>query len=269
MTQFQPTLPAPTLLNTQELDFIDSSPPGLFPENQNSNFGALRKVFADKMKEVADQIATLYGERFVFTASETLEQWEQEIGLPVATTLSDQQRRSRIQARRQQGAFTRTKRKQVIEAYLQATFGQTTRLSVDGVPFTASGLPLYSDVTSLIGLYTVTENITNYSYSVDINSTAQIDAAGLTRELQRITPAHISFSITYSGTVPAQTIRKSGGAIAVSKSGGTEANNIVTNANRRARITWGDMVVPDVGGGGSGGSSTRRGKITWASFQTP
>ena len=285
-TPFQPTLPAPTNLTDQELNFLDDSPPNLFAENQDSNFGAFRKVFSDQMKMVADQIQTLYTERFVFTASQTLDQWEEEVGLPINPgSLSVQQRRARILARRQKGPFTRTRRQQVVETYLLSTFGQTTQLTLLGAAITPAGLPLYSDATSLVGLYTITEDISNFSYTVTINSSAQIDQAGLLRELSKITPAGINFTVTYTGQPnPPQTIRKaggaisvasangnrsgkrirSGGAIAIGRPGGTEAIS-GTSSVRRAVITWVEVDVPD----NASGSTTRSAQITWADLQTP
>lgn len=158
-----------------------------------------RKIFTDQMEKIRDQLQTLYNERFLATASLTLEQWEEQVGLPSNPSgLTLQQRRARVIARIRTGPFTRQRRKDIVETYLLSTFGQTTQLTLDGAPLLAPGLPLYSDATSLIGLYTITEDIPNFSYTVSINSNAQIDSAGLQRELKKITPAGINFFITYT-----------------------------------------------------------------------
>lgn len=244
VTNFQPSLPAPSVLNEQELNFLDDSPPGLFAENQNSNIGLKRKIFSDQMKEVSDQIATLWAERFVSTASQTLDQWEEEVGLPINPSgLTTQQRRARILARRQKGPFTRARRQQIVETYLLSTFGLTTQLTLQGAILTAGGLPLYSDATSLVGLYTITEDVTNFHYTVTINSSAQIDQQGIQRELEKVTPAGISFNITYSIiTPPTQTISKTGGGRSVASSNGTLGSGATTQ--RSAAITWASFTTP-------------------------
>jgi hypothetical protein len=82
-TPFQPALPAEIAPSEQELNYIDESPPALFPENQNSNFGFIhRKVFSDQMAKVAMLMDTLYAEKFVDSSSAYLDEHEIEVGLP-------------------------------------------------------------------------------------------------------------------------------------------------------------------------------------------
>lgn len=243
ITKFQPTLPSPGALTDQELNYLDDSPPQLFAENQNSNIGLKRKIFSDQMADVADQIATLWSERFVATASQTLEQWETQVGLPANPSgVTVEQRRARILARRQKGPFTRTRRKQVVETYLLSTFGLTTQLTLDGAALTPAGLPLFSDATTLVGLYTITENITNFSYQVSIAASAQIDQAGLARELSIITPAGINFTIVYTSQPnPPQVIAKTGGGRTVTSASGTKVSS---GTARSAQVTWANFQTP-------------------------
>jgi uncharacterized protein YmfQ (DUF2313 family) len=197
-TQFQPVLPAPVPLTEEELNFIDESPPNLFAENQNSNIGLKRKIFSDQMTDVRNQIALLYSERFVNTSVQLLDMWEEQVGIAINPTgLTTAQRRARILSALNKQPFTRARRQAVVETFLTATFGNTIRLTPDGVPFSAAGLQLFSDASSLTGLYTITENITNFSYAVSIQPTALVDQAALVRELRRITPAHINFTVTF------------------------------------------------------------------------
>lgn len=197
MTEFQPTLPAEVAYTEAELNFWDESPPGLFPDNQDSNFGfIIRKVFSDRMQEVIDQIETLYQERFVSGSEIFLDRWEADLGLPIAPTgKTIVERQSIALGRVQTGPFTRPRVKSVIESYLQATFGEAVALTPEGVPLVPAGIPLYGEFAPVTALYRVYEDIRNFTYEVRIKNTSTPDIASMTRELQRITPAGIQFTI--------------------------------------------------------------------------
>jgi hypothetical protein len=54
----------------------------------------------------------------------------------------------------------------------------------------------------LTNTYTIVENIAGYSYDVRILNSITVDQVALIRELTRITPAGISFTITPVATIP-------------------------------------------------------------------
>src|SRR4051794_29165101 len=98
-TPFQPTLPDEIQFTDAEFAFMEDCPPKLFPENQDSNLGLIRKIFCDRTQELADQQQTIYNERFVPTAEQFLDEWEIDTGLPINPTgISIAQRRSNILA---------------------------------------------------------------------------------------------------------------------------------------------------------------------------
>jgi len=197
VTPNQPTLPAEVRFTDAELIFLDESPPGLFPENQNSNFGfVIRKVFSDKTQNISDWQDTIYNERFVNTSTTFLDQWELELGLPANPTgVSISLRRASVLARIQRGPFTRARRNALIESFITTTFGTATQFTPAGVPFDASGVTLYGESGALGSLYNVVESPSTFSYVVNVAASNVPDIAALTRELKRITPAGISFTI--------------------------------------------------------------------------
>lgn len=163
-TPFQPTLPAEGEFSDAEFAFIEESPP-IFPENQNSNFGLLRKLWTDKVQELITQQNTIYNEKFVDTSSLFLDVWEKEVGLPGGrgAARSEAQRRLDVLARLQKGPFTRPYRASIIEAAITATFGAPVALSPTGIPLSASGVPLYSESADVKTLYSVRENMGVYN----------------------------------------------------------------------------------------------------------
>jgi hypothetical protein len=204
MTDFQPVLPLPVPFTEAEKNLADEEPPSLFPDNQNSNWGFLRKIFADKIQEISDQIGTLYQERFPLSSQLYLDKWEYEVGLPSpSSSLSTAQRRQAIVSRLNTGLFTRTRRKLIVENYLAATYGDAIQLTPSGVALVPAGVPIYSGLTAGVGtLYTITEDIPNFHYTVTINPAVTPDLVNMTRELERITPSGISFDIVQSGVTP-------------------------------------------------------------------
>jgi hypothetical protein len=203
-TPFQPTLPVEGEFSDAEIAFIEDSPPGLFPENQDSNFGyIIRKGFTDEIQILSTQQQTIYNERFVATSQTYLSMWELEVGLPVApTNLTIPQRRNTILSHLRKGPFTRSRRAATVENFITATFGESASFGTGGIVLVSAGVPLYSGLTSLTNTYQVVENIAGYSYDVRILNSITVDQVALIRELTRITPAGISFTITPVATIP-------------------------------------------------------------------
>jgi len=197
-TPNQPTLPPEGVFTEAELIFLEESPPGLFPENQNSNFGyVIRKIFSDRAQDIANWQDILYNEHFVSTAVRFLDQWEIEYGLPpVGTGATLEFQRANIMARVQRGPFTRTRRDNIIRQFVQTTFGTPIQLVPQGVPVDLGGIPIYGESANVDTLFMVVENLPAYSYLVWIASTNTPNLVALNRELKRITPAGISFTIT-------------------------------------------------------------------------
>jgi hypothetical protein len=197
-TPHQPSLPAEVQFTEAEFIFMDESPAGLFPENQDSNFGfIIRKIFSDLAQNISDWQLTLYNEKFVETSSMFLDQWEIEVGLPPnPSDLSISDRRANVIARLQHGPFTRTRRYNTVARYVETTFGSPIQLVPAGVAIPSGGIPIYGEPGNVSTLFAIYENIPNFTYLVWIAGTNTPNLAALTAELKRITPAGISFSIT-------------------------------------------------------------------------
>lgn len=228
----QPTLPPEQAPSEIEKAFIEEEPPGLWPANQDSNYGLHRKILCDILTDVAAQLDLLLNEKFLETTNQFIEAHEEELGLtlnPSNITLA--QRRAALFARKKRGPFTNSLRNQVIESFVQGalTGGSPATFGTSGISFTASGIPLYSGLSGdPKDYYSVIENVEGFSYSVVIDSRVNPDLVGLTRELTRITPAGISFTIT--GGSGASIIQKSGGAKSAGKFGGTHGNPNIPKA---------------------------------------
>ncbi len=78
----QPILPIEGSFTDAESNFVDESPPGLFPENQDSNWGYRRKIYSDVIQTLYEQLKLIYAERFPQTSQEFLDEWEITVGLP-------------------------------------------------------------------------------------------------------------------------------------------------------------------------------------------
>lgn len=209
----QPTLPAEGIPDDLEQLFISEQPPKLFPPNQNSNFGTIRKVLTDELQAAVDILTELVAEGSISTAVGYLGRWEDLLGLPKAPTgFSDAKRRVLLSARRQRGMFTRARRDSIIERFIADTFGAAADFLPGGIPFDGFGIPLFSGSTSLIGTYRVYEDVRNFSYELWILSTITPDIARLTRELTWLTPSGISFTIdnTHADVLNYQRIVRNG-----------------------------------------------------------
>lgn len=180
-----------------EAVYIEECPPGLFPDNQDSNFGLHRRIFTDVLQDIADQIELIYNERFPDTANDFLPFYEDELGLPIDPDgISLDSRRSMVAARMKKGAFTRGLLKATINPFIVATFGTPPAFGPEGIVIGA-GIPLFgvppADPTIY---YHIIEDPTNFHYTIEIDHRLTPYMAGLTRELTRITPAHYHFDFT-------------------------------------------------------------------------
>lgn len=191
----QPTLLPEGLFTEAELNFMSESPPGIFPENQDSNWGLIRKMWTDQIQHAIDALTYVYQEAFIQTSEDQLDEWERTYDLPHATNLTVPQRRARLLTAARKGPFTRTKRREIIERFITATFGDSIALTPAGVPLVAAGVPLFNDVGNVLNLYSILEQVEGFSYIVFLLQGMALDMEGLIRELKRFTPAGISFSI--------------------------------------------------------------------------
>lgn len=198
----QPALPVEEQFYPLEELFISESPPNLWPTNQDSNFGSVRRAFMGELQKAVDLLTALFNERFVETSEGYLTRYERDLGLPINPPLSVDLRRARILRRMRVGPFTRTWRRMLVEGALQevVSLGDATRLTVEGVELTAGGTTLYNEpiLGDLSNYYEITENVTGFSYDVWVDSNVQIDQQALDRELRHFTPAGINFTITRS-----------------------------------------------------------------------
>jgi uncharacterized protein YmfQ (DUF2313 family) len=215
----QPTLPPEGAFNEIELSFIDEQPE-TFPTNQNSNWGFLRMVLCNQLQELADDIEIVYRNLFIDSADEHLDMWEEQHGLPVEPSgYSINARRAAVKSRMQKGAFTRERRRAIVESYVVATFGVPTSITITGIEITAGGITLYAEAVDFGLAYIITENVTNYEYTISISKDLGVDIAGMRRELERMTPAGITVTITedFFETIGATSI--STGGMTIDRSG--------------------------------------------------
>lgn len=213
----QPLLPPEENISDAERIFIAESPPGLWPENQDSNFGALRKVLTGPVQAQADLVDALFVEMFLATTNGYLALWEAEYGLPInPPNFAVDFRRFLLMLRARKGPWTRTFRAQIIEGMIRGTYGFALEITYDGIPIPPEGLLFVSDdvlpdftygmpITPeglvlddsgvpLESSYYVIENIPGQSYHVGIRPDFAPDMDLLNRELARATPAGISFT---------------------------------------------------------------------------
>ncbi len=175
--------------------FIAEQPRFLWPENQETNFGALRKALTDLPQLALDQLFALALEMFVATADGYLPLWESQVGLPPNPSAPIGLRRATILERTRKTPFTRERRRKIIERYLQGQLGESVALVPEGVALTPEGIPLYSGETEdVTNLYFVLEIIDEFRYVVYFALGATPDLVALERELEFFTPAGISFT---------------------------------------------------------------------------
>lgn len=192
-----------------ELDMMTNEPPGLFPENQDSYWGTVRKVLADYLQaEIFDKLDQWYLNHDPRTVdADDIDEWEYMTGAPHMTAKSLADRRATVTSRMAYGAFTRTARDNIVKSYV--AFGSTgppTAFTPAGVPLTPAGVTLYPSASGSLS-YTITENVEDFSYDVEITGPLGFlpDLAALARDLLRITPAGIRFTINSGTSAPSGT----------------------------------------------------------------
>lgn len=182
-----------------ELDMIENEPPGLFPDGQDSYWGQVRKLYADHLQgNIVDLLAVWYNNLDPRTVNENdIRNWEILVGLPDFSAVRTlQQRQALVALRLLRGPFTRTFRRKIVEFFIAMTFGEAITFTSDGVALTADGVPLFSGEDSLEGTYAIVEDVENFDYQVRIKDTIAVDDS-LTRELERVTPAHMDFDVVF------------------------------------------------------------------------
>lgn len=231
----QPLLPNPVPYSVVERAYIEDSPSGLWPDNQDSNFGIHRKIFCDRLMDAVSQLQIIFNEMFPATSTQFIANWEEQMGLsinPPGRTLA--QRQAAVIARSRRGAFTRTGRRAIIEGYIEATFGVAPAFGAGGIVL-GSGVPLFSGVGGDPTLfYRIIEDIINFKYHVWIDNRVVVDLVALNQELLRYTPAGIQYDIS-------TLYQKQNGGKSPAKGGGI-TGNLLANGTFEAGITgWSSM----------------------------
>lgn len=219
----QPTLPPEGEMTQLEQAFIEESPPGLWPDNQDSNFGSHRKVFCQLLQENYDELMEILANVFVDSANRWLYLWEYQLGLPTnppGKTLN--RRRARVRSHLLRGPFTNFLRNTIIENTIDLPVaGPVPEFSPAGIPFDLtssddSGIQLFAESAVTGAMYYVVEDVENFYYHVEIVDGVVYDPVVLRRELERITPAGISFDIF-------DALVKTGGAATAQSGGGPKS----------------------------------------------
>jgi hypothetical protein len=200
-----------------ERDWIDNEPPGLFPMDQDSLWGSARHVLARYLEDnMGDKLDQWWRNLDPSTVDATdMAAYEEELGIPVVTTKALEARRAFLLARLKRGPFTKTRRREVIESFINATLGASTAFGPSGIPFDSGGIPMLSGQTSLAGLYSVRDNgpygknlIANGGFETDTSGWSVIGGT-LVRDLTRSKFGIASAKLTSSGN---QTLLTSVGA---------------------------------------------------------
>lgn len=194
----QPTLPAEVEWTTAEQNFRDEEPRRLFPENQDSNWGLVRKTFSDVMDDIHDKLHTIYTEMFPQTAVLFLDEWEFMVGLPRnPANKTIEQRRAAVIARLRAGPFTRQWRYDIVNSYISPIFGESIKLYPPGVPLVPDGVPIFNDFVP--GPYfRIDETVEDFYYEIKILDTVVgVDEEGLTATLNYLQYAGLHFAIVY------------------------------------------------------------------------
>lgn len=213
----QPAYPFPVPLSEIEQAYIDESPAGLFPQNQDSNFGFHRKILCDQLTKVLNQLTLLSSERWPNTSTVYLNYHEYAIGLPTDTAQTIAYRQALIMIRYLRGPFTVPLVETIVTLFINATLGVPLSFGTMGISL-GSGVPLFAPSAPVTNLYKIIQNVSGFSYSVLIDESVGVDFVALERELLRVTPSGISFTIATMYQVP-------GGAKTKLKAGGAEAHH--------------------------------------------
>jgi hypothetical protein len=194
-TKFQPILPPEGAPTRAEKFFIEVQP-ALFPPNQDSNWGLKRKIWTDQVQALIDQQDSIWRERFVATSVDFVDEWEREVGIPVAPATYDlNQRRQAVLSRLRTGPFREPMLRTMIEPFISATFGVSVELTPSGVSL-AGGIPLFADAAGdPKQYYRLYFDPQNYAYTLYIRSDVTPDTTTLLRDLQRVTPAGMTITL--------------------------------------------------------------------------
>jgi hypothetical protein len=151
----QLTIPPQGTVSDIERDFIDNEPPGLFNQGQDSLWGQMRKVFADYLQVVVDQLASWYFNLDPAAVDEfDMHLWEEMYGIPTDITKTLAARRAILAIRFEKGPFTRERRDKIIQYFIDAGSNSNAipiLLSPIGVAFDAGGLALSPEPASVAG----------------------------------------------------------------------------------------------------------------------
>lgn len=199
-----PVVPPVAPFTDIERDFVDNEPPGLFPVDQTSYWGQIRKVQADLLQDLVDMMDQWYRNLDPNTVDESdISEWEFIEGLPVAPAgKSLEERRAAVISRRARGPLTRARRRAIVESFISSVVGPPLQFFPDGIPFTPDGMQFFSDPGAVTSKYEIVEDIPNFTYTVYVLTSAGVDEAGLTRELERATPAGIDFELSLVSSLP-------------------------------------------------------------------
>lgn len=247
-----PDLPPEQPLSDLEQIFIHESPPNLWPENQDSILGTLRRALTRPGQQISDELEQMFVEMFAPTADVWLYKHETDLGIPRETaSLTTEQRRGRLLLHQRRGAFTRTNREYIVEFFITASqsAGDPTAITPEGIILSAGGVTLYNEPVpgNISGLYDIVENVTGFSYAVNISPLVTPDLEALTRELRHFTPAGISFTLSavISYVYRALNIGQPKLYLRMAESAGTVATDSSGNGNNG---TYNGSPVMDVGG---------------------
>jgi hypothetical protein len=193
-----PPLPPEAPFTDAEFNFRDDEPRRLFPENQDSNWGLLRRIFTDQLDDIYKKLQLIYYEMFPQSSTEFLDEWERMVGLPRnPANRTTSQRRALILARLQQGPFTHTRRWNIVDEFIRATFGQAIRLYPPGVELVPEGVPIYND-TPPGEYFQIKEIVTTFYYEIQVLDTLSgINTLGLNNALTWIQYAGLHYRIRY------------------------------------------------------------------------
>lgn len=215
----QPTLPAQQVPSEVELAWIEEQPEE-FPTNQDSNYGLLRRVLSEQFQVLIDEQEDIYNNHFLNTADTHLDMWEEMYGVPIMSAPTLNERRANVFARMKRGAFTRTARREIVEAFIIPTFGESATFGVEGIELSASGTTLFGDPVEDLGLlYVIIENVENFSYNVGVSRSLGVDLVSLSRELAFYTPAGITVQITEDYFKTMGAISPASGGMVIDRSG--------------------------------------------------
>lgn len=203
-TKFQPILPPSGVLTSTELHYAEETPYGVFPGNQDSNWGFFRKIFSDELRKAIEQLDLAYRERFIKSSVEFLDEHETMLGLPAdPENLTLSERRARLFGRLHFGAFTKARRRQAVENYILATYGSPIQLLPGGVALVSAGVPLYAESGAQVAnFYRIYENVEGFAFLVKVGSAVSPDITAMQREFLYMTPAGITPYFDFSDSSP-------------------------------------------------------------------